>query len=84
MNEIEYRRRNSILAVLTFDPLSTVSKLRTELETVHGVSCSADLIRADLDWLQEMGLVRFDGQAAQCTERGMDVGRLRAKFPGWH
>ena len=84
MTEPEYRRRNAILATLSFDPLATVTKLRGEMETVHGIACSADLIRADLAWLAEMGLVRFDGQAAQCTERGIDVARLRAKFPGWN
>lgn len=83
MTEHEYRRRNAVLATLSFDPLATIPKLRSEMETVHGIACSADLLRADLDWLKEMGLVRFDGQAAQCTERGMDVARLRAKFPGW-
>lgn len=83
MTELEYRRRAGLLASLSFDPLATISVLRTTMETVHGVACSADLVRADLGWLQEMGLVRFDGEAAQCTERGMDVARLRAKFPGW-
>lgn len=83
MTEMEYRRRNALLATLSFDALATVGKLRAELETVHGIASSADLVRADLDWLKEMGLVRFDGQAAQCTERGIDVARLRAKFPGW-
>ena len=84
MTEQEYRRRNAVLATLSFDPLATVTKLRGEMETVHGIACSADLIRADLGWLSEMSLVRFDGEAAQCTERGMDVARLRAKFPGWN
>lgn len=84
MTEFEYRRRNAILATLSFEPLATVAKLRSEMETVHGIACSADLIRSDLGWIAEMGLVRFDGQAAQCTERGMDVARLRAKFPGWN
>lgn len=84
MTEVEYRRRNAILATLSFDPLATVGKLRSEMETVHGIACSADLIRGDLGWLAEMGLVRFDGEAAQCTERGQDVARLRAKFPGWN
>jgi superfamily II helicase len=83
MTEIEYRRRSAVLASANFDPLTTVAKLRSELEMVHGIACSADLIRADLSWLQEMGLVRFDGNAAQCTERGKDVAQLRAKFPGW-
>lgn len=82
MTENEKRRRNALLATLSFDPLATVGKLRSEMEIVHGIPASADLIRADLGWLAEMGLVRFDGQAAQCTERGMDVARLRAKFPG--
>ena len=83
MTETEYRRRSAALATASFDPLTTVTKLRSELETVHGIAASADLLRADLDWLQEMGLVRFDGHAVQCTERGKDVAQLRAKFPGW-
>lgn len=80
--ELEIKRRTAILSTLSFDALATVRKLREEMEMVHGVACSADLIRADLGWLAEMGLVRFDGEAAQCTERGMDVARLRARFPG--
>lgn len=82
MNEQEKRRRNSLLTTLAFDPSSTVTKLRTEMEAVHSIACSADLIRADLGWLAEMGLVRWNGEIAQCTERGKDVAALRAKFPG--
>ena len=84
MTNKEYKRRNAILSTLSFEPLATVSRLRHDLETVHGIAASADLIRSDLDWLAEMGLVRVDGDAAQCTERGMDVARLRARLPGWH
>lgn len=83
-DEREYKRRSAILATLSFDPVATVRTLRGELETVHGIAASADLIRADLDWLAEMGLARRDDDAARITERGMDVARLRAKFPGWH
>ena len=43
---------------------------------------AANLIRADLDWLSELGLVKWNGEIAQCTERGRDVAALRAKFPG--
>lgn len=82
MSEAEKRRRAAILATISFDPLATVTTLKKEMETVHGIACSADLIRADLGWLAEMGLVRFNGEAARCTERGMDVAMLRAKFPG--
>lgn len=80
--ETEKRRRTSLLATLYFEAMATVVKLRSEMEMVHGIACSADLIRADLGWLQEMGLVRYNGEAAQCTERGKDVAAGRAKFPG--
>ncbi|WP_234086772.1 hypothetical protein [Azonexus sp. R2A61] len=82
MNDHEIRRRGSLLSTLFFEPLATVPRLRSEMETVHGIACSADLIRADLTWLQEMGLVRWNGEAAQITERGRDVVAGRAKFPG--
>lgn len=82
MTEQEKRRRASLLSTLAFEPALTVARLRSELETIHGLSCSADLIRADLGWLTEMGLVRWNGDIAQCTERGKDVAALRAKFPG--
>jgi hypothetical protein len=78
----EYKRRNAILSTLSFEPLATVSRLRHDLETVHGIAASADRVRADLDFLADVGLVRVDGDAARCTERGMDVARLRANFPG--
>ncbi len=82
MSEQEKKRRASLLSTLAFEPASTVARLRTEMETVHGLACSADLLRADLGWLAEMGLVKWNGEIAQCTERGKDVAALRAKFPG--
>jgi hypothetical protein len=82
MTETEKRRRSALLATLSFDQLATVRAMRDGLERVHGIAASSDLIRSDLTWLQEVGLIRFDGEAAQCTERGMDVARMRAKFPG--
>ena len=81
-NEHDKKRRTSILVSLYFDPLLTPTVLAEQLETVHGVNASADLVRADLTWLQEMGLARFDGHVASVTERGKDVARGRAKFPG--
>lgn len=81
-NEQDKKRRSSILMTLFFDPLSSPTYLCEQLETVHGINASADLVRADLTWLQEMGLVRFDGRVASVTERGKDVARGRAKFPG--
>jgi hypothetical protein len=82
MTEQEYRRRSSLLSTLAFCPMTTVSVLRREMENVHGIAASADLIRADLSWLAEIGLARVNDDAAQITERGRDVAMLRAKFPG--
>lgn len=82
MNDKTQRRRKSLLATLMFWPVSTVSKLQNEMETVHGVVCSADLIRSDLTWLSEMELAKFNGMDAQITERGRDVATGRAHYPG--
>ena len=82
MNDKTLRRRKSLLATLMFWPVSTVSKLQNEMETVHGVVCSTDLIRSDLTWLAEMELVKFNGMDAQITERGRDVATGRAHYPG--
>lgn len=78
----ERRRRSSLLSTLAFEAALTVTRLRGEMEAVHGIAMSADLVRADLLWLAEMGLIRWNGEIAQCTERGRDVAALRAKFPG--
>lgn len=82
MTDKTQRRRKSLLATLMFWPVSTVSKLQNEMETVHGVVCSTDLIRSDLTWLAEMELVKFNGMDAQITERGRDVATGRAHYPG--
>jgi hypothetical protein len=82
MNEHEKKRRASLLATLSFQPALPVLLLKKEMESVHGLAMSADLVRADLSWLAEMGLALWNGELAQCTERGRDVAALRAKFPG--
>ena len=77
-------RRSSLLATLYFEPNGTarVGVLVRQLELVHGLVASADLVRADLAWLDEIGLVRYKDDAAQVTERGRDVAQGRAEFPG--
>ncbi len=82
MSEREIKRRKSILTTIAVDGAGTVLALRKDLENIHGIAASADVIRADLDWLNELGLVKWNGEIAQCTERGRDVAALRAKFPG--
>ncbi len=77
-------RRNSLLATLAFEPANTASviDLVAKMALYHSLACSRDLVRADLSWLQEVGLVRLRGDIAQLTERGVDVADLRAPFPG--
>lgn len=77
-------RRHSLLATLYFEPHGSarVSVLVRQMETVHNLAVSADLVRADLMWLEEVDLVRSKDDSAQVTERGRDVAQGRAKFPG--
>ena len=77
-------RRASLLATLYFEPAGTarVGMLARQLELVHGLVVSSDLVRADLAWLDEIGLVRLRDDSAQMTERGRDVATGRAEFPG--
>lgn len=82
INATDKKRRTSLLTALYFEPLTSPTALAEELEAVHCLIASADLVRADLTWLSEMGLVRFDGRVASVTERGKDVARGRAAFPG--
>ena len=79
-DEREYKRRSAILATLSFDPVATVRTLREELEIVHGIAASADLIRADLDWLAEMRLVRVAGGGIeQAMGRIIAAGLMRCE-----
>ena len=77
-------RRASLLATLYFEPAGAarVIQLVRQLELVHGLVVSADLVRADLTWLAEMELVQVKDDLARLTERGRDVATGRAKFPG--
>lgn len=76
-------RRASLLATLYFEPSGTarITVLVKQMELVHGLVVSTDLVRADLVWLDEIGLARYKDDAAQITERGKDVATNRAKFP---
>ena len=82
MSEAERYRRSSLLATLAFSQPARVRELVREMESIHGVVVSTDLVRVDLAWLAEMGLVRVTDDTAICTERGLDMARRRAKLPG--
>ena len=76
-------RRHSLLATLYFEPTSTarVGTLVRQMELIHNLVVSADLVRADLSWLAEMELLRYTDDTAQMLERGPDVAAGRAGFP---
>lgn len=78
------RRRSSLLATLWFAPASTASVrwLQAELVNIHNIQASTDQVRGDLTWLQEQGFVRLVQDTAQTTERGGDVARGAAPWPG--
>ncbi|MDB5802280.1 MAG: hypothetical protein JWL63_3219 [Rhodocyclales bacterium] len=80
----ELARRRALLAVLFFATGKTksVTSLRGDLETVHGLIASSDQVRNDLIWLREMGMADFAGDMATINERGSDVVRGSAQLPG--
>ena len=78
-------RRYSLLCSLAFMPGSSarVRDLQREMTRVHNQSMSRDLVRGDLSWLSEQGLVkRHCSDLAQVTERGQDVATRDAPWPG--
>lgn len=77
-------RRRSLLATLFFAPqgAARVGELVREMELVHSIATSADQVRGDLSWLAEQGFVRLAHDTALVTERGRDVARRAAPWPG--
>ena len=80
-------RRLVILRTMAEDPAYGVNEyvLRRVLETMKH-SVSADLLRTDLLWLEEQGLVGTEDVAgtmvARLTARGLDVARGVTVVPG--
>lgn len=58
MNDIDKKRRNSLLATVAFYGHGT-RELRDELETTHGIAVTMDRVRADLRVLADVGAVRI-------------------------
>lgn len=78
------QRRYSLLLTLfqCDNSQARIPELVRDMELIHCLNVSSDLVRADLIWLQEMGLIKFKQDAAQLIERGRDVVFNRAAFPG--
>lgn len=80
-------RRLVVLRVLLESAAFTANEfILQSLAERFGHVVSADLVRTDLTWLQEQGLVTVDVvgdvHIARLTTRGEDVGRGRVVTPG--
>lgn len=79
--EADRKRLLSLLAEIGFSPGVGLAALRQALEFTHNIPASGARVRADLLLLADMGLIRWDGEGALCTARGLDVARGRAELP---
>lgn len=80
----ESDRRRAILAALSIAPGYALPHraVRGQIEAV-GYTASLDLLRADIAWLAEMGLVEpLELDHARLTDRGLDIALGRAQVPG--
>lgn len=82
MTDDDKKRRNSLLCTLAFNGGNMVARvIRDELETVHGVACTLDKVRADLRVLEDIGAVKLNGDLVQITAEGREhAQQLRAMF----
>lgn len=77
------RRRALLVTVAVADAsTATLTYLAREMDLVHNMPVSRDLCHGDLLWLHEQGLIRYGLDLAQITERGRDVARRAAPWPG--
>lgn len=80
----EADRRRAILVALSLSPAYTLPPraLRAQVEAV-GYAVSLDLLRVDIAWLAEVGLVDpLELDHARLTDRGLDIVLGRAQVPG--
>lgn len=84
MTEQDKKRATSLLATLLFrNGTCNPRDLRKDMEQVHGIVATLDRVRADLAWLDDVGLVEFksDIDIAMLNEEGRDVVAGRRKMP---
>lgn len=81
--------RRDILRLLAAQPGYSANNvvLGLALESVHGLRLTADQIRAELAWLEQLRLVTLlklnhETSMVTLTERGNDIAQGRATIPG--
>jgi len=88
LNVFTEDRRLSILLVLSESPQYSANAflVQTAVGSIYGHNVSLDVLRTDLAWLAEQGLVQAkttgDVVVATLTARGVDVAAGRAVQPG--
>lgn len=80
----ELSRRRAVLALLFFAAGQTqpVRTLRQDLDATHGLVATLDQVRADLNWLAQLGMVQHAQDVATITEAGREVITGASKLPG--
>lgn len=81
---VEADRRRAILAALSISAAYTLPDraLRAQVEHI-GYAVSLDILRADIAWLADIGLVeRAEMDDVSLTDRGLDIVLGRAQVPG--
>lgn len=80
----ELNRRRAVLALLFFAPGQTqpVRSLKQDLDVTHGLVATMDQVRADLNWLAQLGMVQTANDVATITEAGREVITGASKLPG--
>lgn len=87
-DELRLDRRLRILQVLMEIPggMTNETVLKNSLNVLFGHLISSDLLRTELSWLSEQGLlidrVEHDLHIAVITERGQDVASGACRQPG--
>jgi hypothetical protein len=79
--------RLTVLQFLDADPGYDIHEYRlSDLLASYGQGVSADVLRAQITWLQEQGLVELTAVAGaylvRARQRGIDVARGLARVPG--
>lgn len=84
MTEADKKRANSLLATLLVrGGTYNARDLRKDMESVHGIVVTLDRVRADLTWLEDVGLIEYyrEDEIAMLNEEGRDVVAGRRRMP---
>lgn len=83
MKRADQSRCRSILATLLgAGGTETARIIRDELELVHGIPCTLDRVRADLQTMADLSLLTLTEDTACITVEGRETAQGLRKLPG--